>query len=421
MNKLVVDRWCYSLSSTKEGELGYFLLKFLNGDTNIFLKISKKIIRFSLNCDKDFDWEYIKYGFENCDLPKEFQLIAKKRLTQIYTELSAFTIKSYIDRPELTFKIKNHESCFSSGHFLTIINLMNLTHEFSVLTTDELVKLKQSIEFRVFKEFYFSFIEEFDYNSVLTSQWFPVYKNAALSYAKSTSFDTLSFSSKIFSVFQSIGGDSKKYKKLLEILLNAYNSFNFLPIEAFFDIISSKSTYINRGNVLSNINSNKICSMNKGHEMISIFISHSSEDRTLAEEIVQLLTGTINIDDSEIRCSSLLGYSFEGVTHVSSTIKKEIQDAGIIIGIITSKSILSSYVLFELGAGWLLEKSIALLDKDIDFNSIPGPLRENHAFRVNVKTDLLSLIESVEKETGKQKKKSNIIEMKVNKLIQNIT
>ena len=82
-----------------------------------------------------------------------------------------------------------------------------------------------------------------------------------------------------------------------------------------------------------------------------IFISHPKKDEALAAALVKFLMGAMKIDESQIRCTSVPGYKLPVGAHSSDTLRREIDESSAFIGIITTSSIASSYVLFELERG----------------------------------------------------------------------
>lgn len=129
---------------------------------------------------------------------------------------------------------------------------------------------------------------------------------------------------------------------------------------------------------------------------IKIFISHSSEDEELVQLILRILEDSLEIADGSIRCTSVPGYKLLAGAHTSTTLKDDLTESELIIGVITRNSLKSGYVLFELGASWGMGKwTIALLGKDVDFNDIPGPLKENNAIRITDRADLFQLIDDI--------------------------
>jgi hypothetical protein len=151
--------------------------------------------------------------------------------------------------------------------------------------------------------------------------------------------------------------------------------------------------------------------------MIDIFISHSSIDESLVRLIVKLIKNTTKINTEQIRCTTLSDYGIKPGSHVPTEIKRELEESKIILGIITHNSLASEYVMFELGAGWLQEKSVALLESDIDFKNIPGPIRENNAIKISEKSDVYRLIDFISEKTSIGKVGTETIEEEVGEFI----
>ena len=83
-----------------------------------------------------------------------------------------------------------------------------------------------------------------------------------------------------------------------------------------------------------------------------VFISHSSNDIRVAELLIDLLRKALNLKSEEIRCTSVDGYGMPGGASVDETLRVEVHDAELLIGIVTPASLKSAYVMFELGARW---------------------------------------------------------------------
>ena len=86
-----------------------------------------------------------------------------------------------------------------------------------------------------------------------------------------------------------------------------------------------------------------------------IFISHSSQDLEFVEALVDLIEATLKIKP-EIRCTSVPGYKLKTETKTDERLRIEINDARLLMGVITPSSMKSAYVLFELGARWVIDK-----------------------------------------------------------------
>jgi len=86
--------------------------------------------------------------------------------------------------------------------------------------------------------------------------------------------------------------------------------------------------------------------------MVKIFISHSHEDKPLSDLLLNFIQKSINISYDQIRCTSSSAYSYLPGESIPASINTDINDSTIVLGLITLNSMMSEYVLFELGAGW---------------------------------------------------------------------
>lgn len=110
---------------------------------------------------------------------------------------------------------------------------------------------------------------------------------------------------------------------------------------------------------------------------IRVFISHSSYDKTLARRFVQTIEAGIEIGAREIRCTSLPDYALPPGSRVSSTLNREIKGADVVVGLVTPRSLKSSYVLFELGAAWGKGRTtFPVLAKGAGMNRLPVLMKE---------------------------------------------
>lgn len=134
----------------------------------------------------------------------------------------------------------------------------------------------------------------------------------------------------------------------------------------------------------------------KANHIPSIFISHSSIDANLANLILELLRFALNISSKEIRCTSVDGYRLSGGADVEDTLKTEVLNTDILIGLISEKSFDSAYVLFELGARWGTgKKLIPLLASGIEANKLKGPIIGYNALSCKSNSQLHQLVENI--------------------------
>jgi TIR domain len=108
-----------------------------------------------------------------------------------------------------------------------------------------------------------------------------------------------------------------------------------------------------------------------------IFISHDHGDQHLAETLVDLIKKEFEVKDGGIRVTSLKGYELPLGAEIPGTLRREINSAEFVLGIMTPRSVKSQYVLFEIGAAWGINKSIGLLLADgASREDLPGPLKD---------------------------------------------
>jgi hypothetical protein len=130
---------------------------------------------------------------------------------------------------------------------------------------------------------------------------------------------------------------------------------------------------------------------------IRIFISHASKDRDLVKLFVRALTASFVIPDNQIRCTSLPGYRLRSGTHATTALRDELAEAEIIIGILTNESLESGWVMFELGAGWGANKWVVPVIAGVDYDLLPGPLKESSATDAATRAEIEQLFYEIGK------------------------
>lgn len=108
---------------------------------------------------------------------------------------------------------------------------------------------------------------------------------------------------------------------------------------------------------------------------IRLFISHSSQDITFVEGLVELLRAAIELRQEEIRCTSLDGYRLPGGAHTDAQLQEEVMAADVCLGVISPRALESLYVAFELGARWGARRPlIPILAPGVQPDVLRGPL-----------------------------------------------
>jgi hypothetical protein len=134
---------------------------------------------------------------------------------------------------------------------------------------------------------------------------------------------------------------------------------------------------------------------------VRIFISHSSADAGLAQKLIHLIEAGVDAPGGTIRCTSVDGYKLEGGDDAPDELRRNLEHCGVVLGLLTSASIESSYVLLELGAAWAFRKrAIPLLGPGASFKDLPGPFGDLHALRLVDDVAMIGLAETLSKHTG---------------------
>ncbi|MGA7744618.1 MAG: toll/interleukin-1 receptor domain-containing protein [Polyangia bacterium] len=135
-----------------------------------------------------------------------------------------------------------------------------------------------------------------------------------------------------------------------------------------------------------------------GNTPIRIFISHSSADVQVASALIDLLRSALNLPSSDIRCTSVDGFGLEGGANTEESLRREVRDSELFIGVISEHSLTSVYALFELGARWGTERPlIPLLAPGTPPDVLSGPLSNIHALNLGVEAQIHQLVSQVAK------------------------
>jgi hypothetical protein len=129
-----------------------------------------------------------------------------------------------------------------------------------------------------------------------------------------------------------------------------------------------------------------------------IFISHASTDKTVANILKQEIEAVFG-DGVEVFVSSIPG-SIEPGSDWLDRIQKKLNDATIVIVLITPISINRPWIWFEIGASWLkmIEKErriYPLCAPKIDLGSLPEPLSRLQALSLGKTEDIKSFFKSL--------------------------
>jgi len=132
---------------------------------------------------------------------------------------------------------------------------------------------------------------------------------------------------------------------------------------------------------------------------IDVFISHSNQDSDIAETLIELLESALDLPSDSIRCTSVDGYRLPAGASTDDSLRREVHNSKVLIGLITSNSMESPYVLFELGARWGSDKSMfPVLAKGAKHEILGGPLNGLNVLNGNREAELHQFVEDIAQE-----------------------
>lgn len=128
----------------------------------------------------------------------------------------------------------------------------------------------------------------------------------------------------------------------------------------------------------------------------NIFISHSKDDEKVVGALVRLIQLSLGLSPTSIFCTSLTGYGIDTGGLINETIKKHIRSSRLMLSVLTQNSINSKYVLFEMGARWLIEKPLyaVVIDEKLD-NYLFKPLDEVNYILLAKAEKTMELLENI--------------------------
>lgn len=130
--------------------------------------------------------------------------------------------------------------------------------------------------------------------------------------------------------------------------------------------------------------------------MSVIFISHSTKNKELVKQVVDLLQTGMGIARNDIFCTLLNGELRTGEDFVSD-IKKNMQECKMVIAVITPEYLQSSFCMMELGAAWIQTPYLCpFLAGDVDYQDLErSPLKGIQMRKLNDEADLYAVFDEM--------------------------
>ena len=153
---------------------------------------------------------------------------------------------------------------------------------------------------------------------------------------------------------------------------------------------------------------------------MKIFISHSSKD-SFVSNFVDFFT-SLGISPNEIFCSSLEGQGVNNGERINDAVKKAFNDSNLVVYLISSNFLNSTYCTQELGALWAYngnKKYFIFKFEDIKDEEIKGFIDSSYKYNL-VNTDGLASLYDVLSEMFNLSNKLAVINRAVNRLLESL-
>jgi hypothetical protein len=109
--------------------------------------------------------------------------------------------------------------------------------------------------------------------------------------------------------------------------------------------------------------------------MKSLFISHAVKDKELVDALIELFEGGIGFKKETIFCSSAEGQGIPNGQDFGPYMRTQLQNASIVIAVVTENYYDSAFCLCETGGAWYGEKPfIPLLSPPVNYGDLRGAL-----------------------------------------------
>jgi hypothetical protein len=126
---------------------------------------------------------------------------------------------------------------------------------------------------------------------------------------------------------------------------------------------------------------------------VRIFISHSSRDIEIVSLLITLVRSALNLPAAQIRCTSVDGYRLRGGADTNAQLRHEVNEATVLLGVLSAVSLNSIFVVFELGARWGNGKTfIPLLAPGTPIAVLGGPLAGINSLRLDSEPQIHQLL-----------------------------
>lgn len=154
--------------------------------------------------------------------------------------------------------------------------------------------------------------------------------------------------------------------------------------------------------------------------MKKVFISHSSGDKEIVQELISLIEG-MGVKSKQIFCSSFDGYGIQLGVNWLDAVKNELTEETLVLFVLTTNFYNSNMCQCELGAVWVNTlKHIPILVPPLVYDDLEYILRNQQSMTINKEENLSSLYEEIINWFDLEQLRPNIWKNKSDKFLGNI-
>jgi len=234
----IADFWVQDLLSREVGTIGYSIWRNIPDEQQrerVILGLSS----LAQSRRKDFVWDYIKPALRAMNLPAGLMGPIRTRLSRIYSAVTANLLGFSMDRLShgVGSPYVDDSSRYDTDLFLACMESLGLRNAIVSLGAVDLITLKASQELTLFREFYFALIKAVTYRRSEASRWLPIYQTAAQGYS-TREVDAQAFRRAFVDLCRSLGRNTHRYKRPLDLLLYSYDALNKLVVDDFIALVN---------------------------------------------------------------------------------------------------------------------------------------------------------------------------------------
>jgi TIR domain-containing protein len=145
--------------------------------------------------------------------------------------------------------------------------------------------------------------------------------------------------------------------------------------------------------------------------MKKLFLSHAVKDKELVDAFIELLEGGVGIEKEAIFCTSSEGQGIPTGEDFNPFMRTELQQASIVVALVTENYYESAFCLCETGGAWYGEKPfIPLLSPPVNFGDLRGALYGKQAGLLNETRSLNEAYDRLRRFSGCKRSRGRPVE-----------